>query len=206
MHLLSHGERVYLSYMTSFGKIIVALVVSGGLLAVGYVVTSVPKNDGKVTEVTQENSTNEESEVSPSQKNEIPTNGKKMAFSEFIKQGGAYKCTVNQNVQNIETKGTVYISGDLVRGEFSTVVSGMNINSTFIVKDGYSYSWTSAAPTMGIKTKIVAQGNGGAKSDAGMSGSYSWNAEQIGDYNCEAWTLDQTKFTPPTTITFTSIN
>ena len=123
-----------------------------------------------------------------------------------MKKGGAYTCTVNQSVQNMETKGIVYISGDSVSGNFSTNVGGMNISSMFIIKDGYSYSWSSAAPTMGIKTKIAAQGNSGTKNTAGMAGSYSWNSEQIGDYSCEPWTVDQSKFVPPATVTFTSVN
>ena len=52
--------RVYLLYMTSFGKIIVAVIVSLGLLAVGYVVTSVPKNNGTVADTVEGDVVNEE--------------------------------------------------------------------------------------------------------------------------------------------------
>ncbi|MEJ0001840.1 MAG: hypothetical protein WDN09_01490 [bacterium] len=37
---------------------------------------------------------------------------------------------------------------------------------------------------------------------AGASGTYSWNADQIGDYNCTAWTADAAKFALPASIKF----
>lgn len=126
--------------------------------------------------------------------------GKKMAFSQFLKQGGAYKCEVNQDINGVETKGTTYINDGMVRGEYNTKIQGANVDSTFIVRDGFVYSWSSMLPNMGfkMKTDVNASGNAGASA----SGSYSWNAEQIGDYNCEPWTVDQSKFTVPTNITF----
>ncbi len=132
-----------------------------------------------------------------------PTSGKKMAFSEFLKTGGSYKCEVNQYVNNIESKGTTYINDGMVRGEFNTRVNGMNMDSTLIVRDGYTYSWTSMMPSAGFKAKVVAQKG---DTNTGTSGTYSFNSEQIGDYNCEAWSLDASKFTIPTDITFTDVS
>ena len=125
---------------------------------------------------------------------------KKMAFSEFLKQGGTYKCEINQKVDNTETKGTTYINGEMIRGEYSTKVENVDINSTILVRDGYTYSWTSSLPNMGFKIKMDPKttDNSGINNPS----SYGFNAEQIGDYNCEAWTLDQSKFTVPTNITF----
>lgn len=177
--------------MTLFGKFIIGIIVVAGLSAVGYFVTKVPEDMVEEKSVT----VNETPEVIPS--------GKKMAFSEFIKQGGAYKCTVSQSVENMDSKGTVYIAGDLVRGEFAATVSGISMSTSFIVKEGYSYTWTSAAPTMGFKVKV--QSKTDTEKNAGASGSYSWNAEQIGDYNCESWVKDDSKFVLPATVTFTAI-
>ncbi len=127
--------------------------------------------------------------------------GKKMAFESFIKQGGSYVCTVHQNVEGTESEGTVYISGGNIRGEFNSTVQGMAMSTSLIVKDGYSYTWTSMMPSMGFKAPVD-QGAGGDTS-AGTSGSYSWNAQQIGDYNCEVWPADASKFALPSGVTFT---
>src|SRR6185295_13570004 len=63
--------------------------------------------------------------------------GKKMAFSDFVKQGGSYKCTVTQDVNGTQTQGTTYLSGGMMRGDFSTQAQGTNMTMTMIVRDGY---------------------------------------------------------------------
>lgn len=130
--------------------------------------------------------------------------GKKMAFTEFVKQGGSYTCMVSQNVQNTTAEGTVYISNGSIRGEYDTMYGSTAMHVSTIVKDGYSYTWTSAMPNMGFKAKVVEN----AESDTGaaMSGSYSWNAETIGDYNCTPWTPDASKFVLPASVTFTDVS
>ena len=134
---------------------------------------------------------------------ETTETGKKMAFSEFVKQGGSYKCTVKQAMNDFENSGTVYINGAQMRGEFSTIAEGRNVDTTFIVTDGYTYSWSSMLPNMGFKMKINPGTNGGGSADT--SGTYSFNSEQIGDYNCEPWTVDASMFATPSGMTFTKI-
>jgi len=123
-------------------------------------------------------------------------NNKKMAFSELFKQGGAYKCEVSQYVENVKTKGTTYINNGMLRGEYSTKVEGADIESITIIRDGYTYSWTSALPNTGFKIKN--------EISESTSDTFGY-AEQIVDYNCEAWTVDQSKFTIPANIAFQEI-
>ena len=130
------------------------------------------------------------------------TDGKKIPFSEFIKTGGSYKCTVNQSVGGVDTKGLTYLNNKMIRGEYNTKVQGMSIDTTLIVRDGFTYTWTSLAPTMGFKAKVVDKA---PDNQAEMSGKYSFNAEQIGDYDCQSWTADDSKFTLPTSVTFKEI-
>lgn len=130
------------------------------------------------------------------------TDGKKMAFDAFVKQGGSYKCTVNQSVQGVDSTGTVYMDGGKMSGTFATAVQGMNFETRFIARDGYSYSWSSAMPGQGFKTAVAAQA---ANTDASTSGTYSFNAEQIGDYDCDPWTADATVFAIPASVKFTEM-
>jgi hypothetical protein len=123
--------------------------------------------------------------------------GKKIAFSELVKQGGSYKCEVKQAMSDVENSGTVYMSGTNMRGDFSTIAEGRTMQSYFIMKDGYMYNWSSFAPTMGVKIKAD------ASAQAQAEGTYTWSADQVGDYNCEPWTADETKFTPPSEVKFT---
>lgn len=133
---------------------------------------------------------------------QTPT-GKKMAFSQFMKQGGSYKCTVNQYLGDIggaSTQGTTYINDGMVRAEYSSTVQNIKIDTSLIVRDGYTYTWSSMMPNSGFKMKAVA--NDKPDTNVSASGSYSFNADQIGDYNCEAWKADASLFVVPTNITF----
>lgn len=126
--------------------------------------------------------------------------GKKVPFSEFVKNNnGSYKCTVQQSMSDTASEGTVYISGGNVAGSFNTVAEGRPMDTSFVLKDGYSYTWSSALPGMGFKVKVTAAAG---DASASASGTYSWNADQIGDYDCQPWTADQSKFALPTGITF----
>ena len=175
--------------MTLFGKTIVGIIIIliGGT---GYYFYSQPNAVPTVPTTTKE-------------ENVKPT-GKKMAFSQLMTQNGTYKCTVTQYIENMESKGVVYMDKRLLRGEFSTIAGGQKIDTTMILRDGYTYTWTSMAPTMGFKVKAVTELNTSTSSTA--TGTYSWNADQIGDYNCEAWTPDETQFTLPAIIKFTLVN
>ncbi len=137
--------------------------------------------------------------------NQPTSSGKKMAFADFLKQGGAYQCTVNQYVQNIESKGKVYIDGGRISGVFSTKVQGMTIDTNILVREGYSYTWSSMMQGMGYKTKTVDPKDTPASGSASTSGTYSFNAEQIGDYNCTPWSVDEGVFSIPTNVTFKTL-
>ncbi len=128
------------------------------------------------------------------------TSGKKVPFAEFVKQGGSYKCDVNQSVGGIDTKGVTYINQGMIRGEYSTKTQGMTVGTTLIVRDGYTYAWSSLAPTMGFKSKVVAEAKGDVS--APTKGTYSFQAEQIGDYSCEPWPADTSMFAIPSGVTF----
>ncbi len=131
--------------------------------------------------------------------------GKKIPFSELLKQGGSYQCTVDQYVGDMTSKGTVFIDKDRIRGEFSTTVQGMNVDTSMIVRDNFTYTWSSLMAGKGFKAKVVEVVGGDAAVNTGTSGTYSFNASQIGDYDCKEWSVDESKFVLPTNVTFTEI-
>ncbi len=130
--------------------------------------------------------------------------GKKMAFSQFVKQGGSYKCEVEQSVNDFENSGTVYISGGNIAGQYNTIAEGRTIDTSFVLKDGYSYTWSSFAPNMGFKVKMP-DVEPGANTSIDATGTYSWNADQIGEYNCEPWVYSSAQFDLPKGVTFSEI-
>ena len=173
-------------------RVLISLVVVAIVAIVGFVAVQPGKTDTVVNTDTQQNN---------EQPSEQPT-GKKKAFSVFMKEGGSYKCTVHQYVGDTDTTGTVYLNDGLLRGEYSTAVQGKNIDATVIVRDGFAYTWTSMAPTMGFKSKVVENTETGS---TGTTGTYSYNTDQIGDYDCQPWTADNSKFVVPTSMTFREV-
>lgn len=172
-------------------KTIISILLVGAVVVGGYFLIN-KKEDAvvKSDQATQEQN-----------KDMIPQpEGKKMAFTEFMKSDkGSYECTVNQYVQNIESKGTVFISNGKIRGSFATNVGGTNVDSNLIVKDGFTYVWSSMTGNLGFKSPVV---EGEGDTSASASGSYSWNGNQIGDYDCKPWTLDNSKFELPAGVEF----
>jgi len=177
--------------------VLVGIIVVGG----GYYALNVAKNsDSKLQEdiVTQTdtNIVNEDSSQNP-----VIPSGKKMAFSDFINlDKNAYKCSVTQYVNNTETTGTFYLNNGLMRGEYNTKVAGLDIDSFFIVRDGYNYSWSPSLPQSAVKIKSVATTAQNPQVD--VSGQYVFNGEQIGDYDCQSWAPDESKFILPSDIVF----
>lgn len=168
-------------------KTVLAILIGGVVVFSGYMYFG-GKSKEVVTEVTpQTNDTNVSS-------------GKKIAFSQFIKQGGFYKCMVNQSVNDMDSKGTVFVGGNMMRGTFLTTISGKETTSNILVRDGYTYIWS---PEMSMAMKMaIPKENTAGNMNTDMAGTYSWNAEQIGDYDCEAWNVDQTTFAIPSGIEF----
>ena len=194
--------------MTIFGKLVLAgflFVIGGGVY---YGVTSYVKTDQEIAVIPTQSAqqgTDNDSLPPAGTTTETKPAGKKMAFTEFIKQGGSYKCTVTQTIANMTTNGTVYIHDKMLRGEFSTTVAGQGVDATMIARDGYTYSWTSMMPTKGYKAKITNTEGATGSASAGSSGTYTWNGDQIGDYSCEVWVTDDTKFELPKSVTFSDV-
>lgn len=172
---------------------IITWVVVVGIVAVGGYFWLGSGNQSAEISMEQEGAATEEEVM-------LEESSKKMAFSEFIKAGGSYKCTVNQSAEGVTSGGTVYIDGAMVRGEFNSVANSLNVDTSLIVRDGFTYSWSSLTPTLGFKVKAEAPKE--EDTTAETKASYAWNSETIGDYDCEPWTADASMFAVPTTITF----
>lgn len=143
---------------------------------------------------------NEMAEQTASQTEEggVKQTGKKIAFSQFVNQGGSYKCTVHQFISDTDTTGTMFVDKGLMRGMFETETQGVKVSSNILVREGFTYTWSSTMP-QGIKM-AVKKDEGGV--DTSTSGANSWNVDDVGDYECVAWDADQTTFVVPSNIVF----
>lgn len=191
--------------MTPFGKLIVGVLILGALGTSFYFV-----NKKNAIPTTNESPSVTEVAVILVSTSTFGTttvaSGKKMAFGEFMKQDkNSYVCTVNQDIQGVSTKGTIYISSGKLNGVFTYVDGGKNHISYMLIHDGYSYSWNTNSTSTGIKVKT--QGEDGAISSAEMTSLTAnyWDPAKVGDYTCEATTISDSKFMLPSSVTFTEI-
>lgn len=138
--------------------------------------------------------------VAPSPSGGTTQNTGSASFAQFVAQGGSRSCDVVVN--NPETPGTgiVYISGDQVRGDFTTkptTLNGGEIRAHMLQTGGFVYSWADTS-SQGVKVRMgagaTATSTQGVDPDAQVS------------YDCSPWTPDASKFIPPSTITFMELN
>lgn len=125
------------------------------------------------------------------------------SITDLIARGGEYKCTFSSSDPNAESSGTVYIDGNLVRGDFtSSLKAGGQVAKTHMIqKDGYVYTWMDGT-AQGFKLPVAAtQGN----AQAAAQGNYSMAmGSAVGNYACEKWNGDSAQFSVPASVNFMS--
>ncbi len=121
-------------------------------------------------------------------------------FAEIIGRAGSWQCDVKTNVQEAPSEGTAYIADGKVRADFTSVVSGQTFVSHMISADGYVYTWSDAYP-QGVKMPMPELSEEPAQ---GSTAGLSYHSQV--DYDCAIWGKDETKFVPPSTVTFTEID
>lgn len=89
--------------------------------------------------------------------------------------------------------GTVYVSDKKFYGEFTTITDGKTTKG-YVMQDGnYSYIWSDDSD-QGFKVKLTDEDKANAPSAVDL--------EEEGDTNCSNWSVDNSKFTAPSNITF----
>lgn len=112
--------------------------------------------------------------------------------------GKNQSCTITY--PNNGGAGTVYVSGQKFRGDFTTKTAEGKETTSQVVSDGvYTYVWSSESPT-GIKMKID------ATSPAASAQTGNFNLDQEVGLNCSPWGVDASKFIVPANIQFTDIS
>ncbi|NBV77231.1 hypothetical protein EBR66_03665 [bacterium] len=119
------------------------------------------------------------------------------SWTDVLKSGGDHVCTVAVTKGPAQSKGTLYVSGSDVRGDFVSSVAGQNIQSFMIMTGGFVYNWTNQYP-QGIKVPVAPNADPVsimAKTQTDMQGV---------TYDCKPWTRDASKFTLPKSVQFMS--
>jgi hypothetical protein len=121
------------------------------------------------------------------------------SLSDLAKRGGNYKCTIAHESEAAQSSGTVYVAGDRIRGDFTSIVPqvGMTVETHMIQNGGYVYTWSPLTPN-GFKAKTTLSESNTSQA---MSGEYA-DFQQAYSYDCAPWSVDTSLFTPPSDVTF----
>lgn len=111
-------------------------------------------------------------------------------------------CTFSSTNSNVTSSGIVYLGADGdMRGDFESKSGTQTaVASHMIVKSGVTYAWTG---TQGVKMDTTGID---VNASAEMQAKKYADLDAQGDYNCSAWSRDNSKFTLPTGVTFTDLN
>lgn len=125
----------------------------------------------------------------------------KGSIKSLIGLGKNVTCTMTYPSGDGTTKGTVYVAGDKrIRGDFITNTQDKEMDSHMIQDGSWSYIWSSASP-QGTKMKI--EENVPTPTPGPQNQNVDVNTEV--DYKCSDWSVDNSKFVPPSNIQFMEI-
>lgn len=171
--------------MTNQVKVIIAAVVIAALLGI-VAFTQL----GKSSKSPQE--TNVAQETKPA---DSTTKG---SIKSLLAAGKNVNCTISY--PDAGSTGTVYVSGQKMRGDFNMMVEGKPMESHMIQDGTYVYSWTGS---QGAKFKVdetlkASPVPGGQQQNVDL--------DKEVDYKCSSWSADNSKFTVPTDVKFVDMS
>lgn len=145
----------------------------------------------------QDQATNTESSATTSQEAGVMN-----SFIDLVTSGTTTQCTFNTAAgEGGSSNGTVYISGENMRGNFTTTTKDGKASQMYMIRNGDKYyMWGGELPS-GIKMTLDINE---FKTNTQASQYVDLNTKA--DYKCNPWTVDLSKFTPPSNIKFEDLS
>jgi hypothetical protein len=129
---------------------------------------------------------------------------KRGTIASLLGSGRNVMCKMSFSDENGSTSGTSYIAGQRVRSDFTVTTSdGQTTNGSMIYDGEYSYIWNEGEGK-GTKFKIDMSQQEEPETNGDQAGSMDLDQEV--DLDCSAWSVDSSKFTPPSDIEFTDFS
>ncbi len=122
----------------------------------------------------------------------------KTSLSELLEKGDPQKCTYSGSNEGYEYSGTAYFSSEKqLRNDYKSERDNESRDGSMIISDGSQYFWNND-DKKGFKTAVLADDT--QQTDSQSSDSVDTKAKF--SFECEQWTIDNSKFTPPSDVTF----
>lgn len=141
------------------------------------------------------NQTMSENQATGEVKQDTSNKGQK-SMKDFLSFSGSQKCTVSYSQEGYQTTGVAYVANGKMRGEYTATMNGQTTKPQFISDGQTIYSWQEGEAT-GFKMTVTATQTAEAEKQNTV------NMDQQVDYDCENWSTDNSKFTPPSNVKFT---
>lgn len=172
------------------------LILAGGIVIIIAVIAAIVFSTNKPNDQVQ--GAQEAAEVTEEKSDESVSG----SILSLLQGGKNVSCTYSIDTEGGNTSGTVYIAGEKMYGEFTTTANGQSFDSK-VIRDGeYMYAWSSAVAG-GTKMKIVESDGDTVETEKDET---TKSLEQEVDFKCGRWTVDDSKFTPPSDIEFTDLS
>ena len=120
------------------------------------------------------------------------------SIADLAARGGDYQCAVSAEGELAGTKGTVFVSGNRVRGSFSSATPEGEIASNLIQDNGSVYVWSDSFP-QGFKMAVTEPGTPTNLPNAAGTG---FDANTAYSWQCDPWAVESTAFALPEGVTF----
>lgn len=140
-------------------------------------------------------------------------NGKNVTaeeFGELYSNGQTRQCSYTRKTDTLNLEGNFYFSNNRSYAKITSTQSGTTTKINQIFKSDESYTWTEGE-TSGIRIKTTAdelkkeyQSSMDQADPAARQKAEQEAKETV--ISCTSWKVDESKFTPPTTVDFREVS
>lgn len=123
------------------------------------------------------------------------------SLNELLGRNQNLMCTYSDtDEQGNTSSGTTYIAGGRMSGEFNLSANGQGTIKSYVINDGQAqYTWQDGSD-QGYKFDLSALED--PTDDSATDDSQSVDQNQDYDFNCQEWSVDEARFTPPSNVNF----
>ncbi len=124
------------------------------------------------------------------------------SITDLFTSGQSKTCTFDTKTDKGETMGTVYVTKDMAKADFSMTDNGKSTKTHLIRNGDTFYIWGDSFPT-GIKMTMDIND---MASNMESTNYAAFNPNEKVSYSCKDWTADNSLFAPPTNLKFTDMS
>lgn len=130
--------------------------------------------------------------------------GQAASVMDLMAGGKTQMCQVSYAGENSQSQGTVYVADGKFRGDFVITTDGRSIGSHMYTDGKYTYTWLDGQTT-GYKVAINAaqQQTTPSQTAPNQTAQQGLNPSTKYNYDCSNWSVDQSKFALPDSVSFT---